>query len=393
MDIPFIQKQLNRLGLDGWLLYDFQGINPLARRLAGFDREMITRRWFCLVPTKGEPMWLVSRIERSHFDGKPGTVRTYMSWPSLRDGLASMLAGRRKVAMEYAPGGTIPYVSRVDMGTIELVRAAGGEVVSSADLIQWCLARFTPPALATHLEASRHLYSARDAALAVIGEHLTSGRRITEYDVQQVIAEYFAANGLVTNGQPIVAAGRHTNDPHYQPSESGSAAIEEGELVLLDLWAKLDSPGAVYADITWMAFAGEQVPDEYGRIFTIVVRARDAAIAYVQGAVERDEEIRGWQVDDAARAAVVEAGYGESFIHRTGHNIGIDDHGIGVNFDNLETHDERVVIPDVCCSVEPGIYLDLFGIRSEVNIYIGDRRAEITTVPVQRQITPLLRAR
>jgi len=393
MDVAFIQRQLERLDIDGWLLYDFQGMNPLARQLAGRGDRMLTRRWFCLVPREGEPVWLVSRVEERQFGDVSGIVRTYLSWTTLEEELADLVADCRRVAMEYVPQGTIPYVSRVDAGTLEMVRATGVEIISSADLVQWCQARWSPAALATHLEASTHLNAAKDGAFDLISARVSAGEQVSEYDVQQQILRYFAEHGLITNGPPIVAAGRNTRDPHYQPTAESSAVIEEGDLILVDLWAKLNRPGAVYADITWMGYVGAQVPAELARVFAIVTHARDVAAAFVQSSVAGGETIRGYQVDDVARTAIAEAGFGDYFIHRTGHNIGTEDHGTGVNFDNLETHDERLVIPDITCSIEPGVYVELFGMRSELNIHVGERRAEITTVPVQRRIIPLLGGR
>lgn len=393
MDIPFIQERLARFGLDGWLLYDFQGLNPLARRITGLTDRLLTRRWFCLVPSQGDLQWLVSRIEESSFAGVSGALHTFFSWGTMVEGLTRLLQGRSRVAMEYAPEGRIPYVSRVDGGTLEMVRATGAEVVSSADLVQWCEARWSPGALAQHLEAAKHLTVARERAFHVIAQAVRAGRAITEYDVQQEIVQYYELHELVTNTPPIVAAGGHTNDPHYQPTRESSAPIEEGDPVLVDLWAKTKGQDAVYADITWMGYVGSQVPDEYARVFSVVVHARNAAVDFIQQSIAKGETIRGYQVDDVARTIIAQAGYADHFIHRTGHNIGTEDHGTGVNFDNLETHDDRMLIPDIACSVEPGIYLGLFGMRSEVNVYVGDRRAEVTTMPIQRVVVPLLRDR
>ena len=391
MDVEAIRRQLERLGVEAWLLYDFQGLNPIARDLAALRERMLTRRWFCLIRQLGEPVWLVSRVEQRQFEDVPGEVRTCLSWASLQSGVRDLLSGVSRVAMEYVPDGSIPYVSRVDAGTVEMVRACGVEVVSSADLVQACLARWSPAALATHLEAAGHLTAARERAFEFIARQVAAGRRITEYDVQREIMDYFDLHDLVTSDPPVVAAGRNTGDPHYQPTSSSCAVIQEGDLVLIDMWAKTGAPESVYADITWMAYVGREVPGEFSHIFGIVAHARDAAVQFVQSAVAAGDVIRGHQVDDVARAVVAEAGYGDRFIHRTGHNIGTDDHGSGVNFDNLETRDERIVISDIACSIEPGVYLDLFGMRSEVNIHIGERRAEVTTVPVQRRIVPLLR--
>ncbi len=391
MDIERIRKELTRLDLDGWLLYDFQGINPIACEIAGLKETFLTRRWFCLIRREGPPVWLVSRIERGQFANVQGEVRAYLSWSDLQQQLNGVLNGCKAVAMEYAPDGSIPSISRVDGGTLEMVAAADVELVSSADLIQWCQARWSTHQLATHMEASRHLNTARELAFRFIGESIRDARRITEYDVQQRILSYFGEHNLVTSSPPIVAVGRNAGDPHYQPSEKRTSVIEESDLVLIDLWAKLASPNAVYADITWMGYVGERVPEDLARIFHVVTAARDATVKFIQAAVSEGREIRGYEVDDVARTVIADAGYGDKFIHRTGHSIGTDDHGTAVHFDNFETNDERTVIPDICCSVEPGIYLDLFGMRSEVNIFIGERTAEVTTMPMQYHIVPLLR--
>jgi Xaa-Pro aminopeptidase len=393
MNLEEIQRQLGRASLDGWLLYDFQGINPLARSITGVTGKMLTRRWFCFVPREGAPVWLVSQIERAQFDGVDGEIRTFNTWGEFTKGLSTLLQGRSRIAMEYSPGGTTPYVGRVDAGTLEIVRDIGVEVVSSADLVQWCEARWSPDALATHLRVAQHLNVVREQAFYMIAQHIRAGRRISEYDIQQEIVRYFTLHGLVAGSAPIVAAAENSSDPHYQPSASSCKVIAEGDVVLVDLWAKLAETNAVYADITWMGYVGEIVPEEIARVFATIVRGRDAAIEFIKQSVAKGETLRGYQVDDVARAVLTHEGYGERFIHRTGHNLGTEDHGTGVNFDNYEMHDERLLIPDIACSIEPGIYLGLFGMRSEVNIYIGERRAEVTTTPVQRQVVPLLRER
>ncbi len=390
MELALIQEHLAGFGLDGWLLYDFGGMNPIAEDVAGVGSGLLTRRWFCLVPSEGQPRWLVSRVEVACFDGVPGEVTAYTGWKALPASVSELLGGTSKVAMEYVPNGEIPYVSRVDAGTMELVRSAGVEVVSSADLVQACTVRWTPVSVATHLEASIHLNVARLGAFDLVAREIGAGKRVTEYDVQQHILRYFDANGMVADDPPIVAAGRHTCDPHYQPTSSSSAVIGEGDLLLVDLWAKMDDSESVYADITWMAFVGSTVPGEYARVFETVAGARDLAVEFIRASVADGRTIRGFEVDDVARAAIIEAGHGDRFVHRTGHNLGSDVHGSGVNFDNLETHDARELTADIGCTIEPGIYLDGFGVRSEIDIHIGPSRAQITTVPVQERIEPLL---
>jgi len=391
IELEEIQRHLAATSVDGWLLYDFQGINPVAARVAGLGEKMLTRRWFCLIPRQGNPEWLVNQIERQQFADVEGVVRTFSTWQQLVSGLSSLLQGRSRVAMEYSPGGTIPYVSRVDAGTLEIVRNTGCAVVSSADLVQWCEARLSASALATHLYAAKHLETAKEAAFEFIFRQMEAGKRISEYDIQQEIIRYFDLHGLVTSSPPIVAAAQNTSDPHYQPTSSRAKLLEEGDLVLVDLWAKTRDPGAVYADITWMAHVSDSVPDELARVFAAVVRARDAAIDFLKRSVARGDIVLGYEVDDVARGSVTKDGYGDRFIHRTGHNIGTEDHGRGVNFDNYETHDDRRVIPNITCSIEPGLYFGFFGMRTEVNVHIGARSVEVSTVPMQRQIIPLQR--
>ena len=390
MDINGIQERLREDRIDAWLLYDFHGINPIAQALAGTAGRMLTRRWFCLVPAAGEPQWLVNGIEATELGDVPGAVSTYHSWTTLKDSLARIVRGCPRVAMEYTPHGTVPYVSRVDAGTMEMVRSLNVTVVSSADLVQWFQARWSPASLSLHLEAAKHLHTAMQRAHHLIAQSIKAGRKITEYDIQQEIMRYFELHKLVTDSPPIVATTQNTNSPHYTPDARRHAVIETEDLVLIDMWAKMDHPEGVYADITWMAYVGEIVPDDYARIFSAVVKARDAAAEFVISNVASGKPIRGYQVDDVARGIVSEAGYDDKFIHRTGHNLHKEVHGPGVNFDNLENHDERLLIPDVACTIEPGIYLRPFGFRSEINIYVGEKRAQVTTVPVQKHILPLL---
>jgi Xaa-Pro dipeptidase len=391
MDVTGIQKQLRKLKIDGWLLYDFHGINPIAQRITGLEDRMITRRWFCYVPQEGDPRWIISQIEQGQFEGIEGKVETYAGWSALVDKLRETLGMAPRVAMEYAPHGAIPYVSRVDAGTIEMVRSLNVAVCSSADLVQWFEARWSAASLALHLEAAKHLQTALERAFDVVTQHLTAQRSITEYDVQQEIVRYFEVNGIVTDSAPIVASTKNTGDPHYQPGPERSSLIELEDLLLIDMWGKMDDPEAVYADITWMAYAGRSVPDDYARVFSVLRRARDMTIEFVKSAVARDEVIRGYQVDDVARSIITEQGFGDKFTHRTGHSLGVDVHGAGVNIDNLETHDERLIIPDIAFTVEPGIYMQPFGMRTEIDVYVGERKAEVTTVPVQKFVVPLIK--
>jgi Xaa-Pro aminopeptidase len=390
LQVDDVQRALREEGLDGWLLYDFQGSNPIATRLSGLAgaRKMTTRRWFYLIPAIGEPRALVHAIERHNLDGLPGEKRAYAGRDRLDAGLRDLLGGIKRVAMEYSPGNNIPYVSRVDAGTIEAVRKIGAEVVSSGDLVQRFEAVWSAEALATHLKASDALYRIKDEAFAMIRERMSSGRAVNEYDVQQAMLGWFEREGLVSQDTPNVSAQENAGNPHYHPSSEVHRAIRPGEIVLLDLWGKLATPGAVFADITWVGFTGSQVPDEYVRAFGAARDGRDAAVALVQTAVRDGRELRGYEVDRACRAVIEKAGYGAQFIHRTGHSLGETVHGNGVHLDDYETHDDRRLLPGTGFTIEPGIYTDRFGVRTEINMFIGERDARVSG-PMQDQILTL----
>jgi Xaa-Pro aminopeptidase len=379
MRLSEIQHALREQGLDGWLFFDHHRRDPLTYRVLGFEpAHEPTRRWYYLVPAAGEPVKLVHRIEAGMLDALPGERRQYAGWETQRAGLAAMLAGCRRVAMQYSPRCGTPYVSMVDAGTMELVRETGVEVVTSADLVQYFEARWDQAKLDSHLEAGRRVDAVRRAAFDEIGAGLRAGRALTEWDIACFVRRGFERDGLITDHGPIVAVNAHASDPHYEPRESGSAAIRAGDVVLIDLWAKLKTPASVYYDITWTGYCGPAAPEAVRRVFEIVCGARDAAIARVRDAVVCGRPLRGFEVDDAARGYITARGFGEYFFHRTGHSIGQEVHGAGANMDNLETHDERRVIPWTCFSIEPGIYLPEFGIRSEVNVFAGEREARVT---------------
>ncbi|HZY90457.1 MAG TPA: M24 family metallopeptidase, partial [Gemmataceae bacterium] len=381
-------------GLDGWLLYDFRGLNVLARRALHIPTDAIlSRRWFYFVPASGEPKKLVHRIEPASLDAYPGRRSVYLRWQELEAGVAELVRGRGRVAMEYVPRNANPYVSRVDAGTVELVRSFGVEVVSSGDLVQQFEACWDDEQWAMHLEASKHTRSAYDAAFGFIAERVRIAGSVRETEVQQRILQHFAAHGLITDHPPIVGVGPHSGDPHYAPGPASDGLIKEGEFVLIDLWAKLDKPRAVYSDLTWTGFVGKEVPAKYEDVFRIVARGRDAAIDRVRTAFAQKQPLQGWQVDRAARDAIEQAGYGAAFCHRTGHSIGQETHGNGANMDDLETHEERRVLPRTCFSVEPGIYLPEFGVRSEVNVFVdGAEQVHVTGGAPQTAVVPVLRA-
>jgi len=379
MNLAEIQAELRAQGLDGWLFFDHHQRDPIAYRVLGFSpRQHVTRRWFYWLPAEGAPVKLAHRIEEWMLDALPGERRLYSSWGELRSELGQMLAGRRKVAMQYSPGCMIPYVSLVDAGTVELVRSLGPAVESSAELVQRFEARWSAEQLEMHLEAGRRVDQVRREAFEEIGRRVRAEGSVQEAAIQEFIRRRFGDLGLVAADGPIVGVNANSGNPHYEPNPQTTQPIRPGDFVLLDMWAKLREPASVYYDITWTGFLGSQVPESIQRVFAIVVEARDRAVGFVQSAVQERRAVCGYQVDDAARGWIAGRGYGDRFTHRTGHSIGEEVHGNGANMDNLETHDERPLIPGTCFSIEPGIYLSEFGVRSEVNVYVGEAEARVT---------------
>jgi Xaa-Pro aminopeptidase len=392
-DLASVQSALRDQGLDGWLLYDFRGLNVLARRVLSIPADAhATRRWFYFIPATGEPRKLVHRIESGVLDSYPGSKAVYLRWQTLEQGVLALVAGSKRIAMEYSPRNANPYISRVDAGTIELVRSSGVEIVPSGDLIQLFEACWDDEQWAMHRKAAEHTDAAYGVAWRFIAERARAGSPASETEVQDVIMAHFARNGLVTDHPPIVGVGPHSGNPHFAPSKETDSRCAKGTFVLIDLWAKLDKPNSVYSDLTRTGFVGETVPDEYERIFQIVARARDAGIARVKSAYAKGEPLQGWQVDQATRDVIEQAGYGEAFCHRTGHSIGQETHGNGANMDNLETHDTRRVLPRTCFSIEPGIYLPEFGVRSEINVFIdGGGVVHVTGGELQKAVIAVLK--
>ena len=388
-DIPAIQTALREHGVDGWLLYDFHGSNPIARRLAGLDgnAKLTTRRWYYLIPARGEPRGLVHRIERDSLEHLPGTRREYADREQLAAGIEALLDGSARLAMEYSPRCAIPYLSRVDAGTVDAVRELGIEVVSSGDLVQRFEAVWDAAALESHREASAHLYDIKDRTFDLIAAEVGGGA-LTEYGVQTAMSGWFAERRLVTDSPPVVAAQASSGNPHYLPTADRHRPIRTDELVLIDLWGKMDRPGAVFADITWMAYTGGGVPDECAAVFAVARNARDAAVALVRERTRSGAPPCGWEVDRAARDVIEAAGHGEHFVHRTGHSLGEAVHGNGVHMDDYETHDERRLLAGSGFTIEPGIYLHRFGVRTEVNVFVDERDATVTG-PLQAEIVAL----
>jgi Xaa-Pro dipeptidase len=354
LDVSAVQEALRSDGLDAWLLYDFRGSNPLAQRLAGLDMSghLATRRWFYLIPAHGTPQALVHKIES----------RT----------------------LAHLPGDTTRYAGRV-----ELVRAQGVEVVTSADLIQTFEAVWSAAAMATHRQAAEVLYDVKDRAFETIARRLRDGEATTEYDIQSLMSQWLDEAGLVTGGDPIVAAQENAGDPHYQPSPGESRPITRDNVVLLDLWGKTRSPGAVFADISWMGFTGPAIPAPVAAAFTAARDARDAAVTLIESAAAAGRPVHGWEADRAARSVLEAAGFGGAILHRTGHSLGEEIHGNGAHLDDYETRDERRLMPGTGFTIEPGLYFDTFGVRTEINVAWGPRGPEVTG-PRQMAVVPLV---
>lgn len=393
-DLSAVQAALREFHLDAWLLYDFRGLNILARRILDFPAGAHgSRRFFYCIPAEGPPHKLVHAIEDSALDHLPGGRTIYLRWQELEAGVQALLAGTRRVAMEYSPRNANPYVSRVDAGTIELVRSCGVEVVSSGDLIQLFEATWDDDQWRMHLAAAEVTNAAYDIAWKFIADEVRSRGGVAETAVRDVIMDHFQRHGLTTYSPPIVARGPHSGMPHYETGAGDDIVIRADDFVLIDLWAKLDQPRAVYSDLTRTGFVGTEAPQRYADLFRIVAAARDAGIRCVREAFAAGRPLHGYEVDDATRKVIDEAGYGAAFRHRTGHSIGQEVHGNGANLDNLETRDERLILPRTCFSVEPGIYLPEFGIRSEVDLFVDAAGAvHVTGGPLQTAIVPILAA-
>ncbi len=391
MDQERIQYAIREAGFDGWLFYDFRKSNLLAYRVLGLDEAgFYSRRWYYFIPAQGEPTAIISSVEPHVLRELPGQRRIFRSWQELGALLEETLQGARRIAMEYSPMNAIPTMARVDGGTLELIRAFDKELVSSANLVQQFVAVLSAAQMEMHREAGRRLIAIKDDLLHSIAQQVRAGEALTEYSVQQDFLARIRDAGIVPDGAPIVAVNAHAGDPHYGPSAETPTPIRAGDLLLLDFWGHLDRPGAIFADYTWTVFVGTRAPEKQQQVFDIVRRARDHGINVLRQRVEQGQPVQGWEVDQAVRDFITAEGYGEYFVHRTGHSITTVEHGDGANLDNLETHDERLILPGTCCSVEPGIYLPEFGVRSEVNVLVHANSIEVTGVPMQEKLIPIL---
>jgi Xaa-Pro aminopeptidase len=393
-----IQAALRDAKMDGWLFYDFRHSDPLGYRILKLDEKMFaSRRWFYYVPASGEPVKIVQSIEQFKLDSLPGRKLVFRGWQELHARLREVLTpaakeSKRRVAMQYSPMNDIPYISRVDAGTIELVRSFGVEPVTSAELVQRFEAVFSPDQHEMHAEASDKMHRIIQDAFAEIARRIRADETTTEWDIAQFMLRRYKEEGMEQEPM-IVAVNANTANPHYMPTKEKNSAIKRGDFVLIDAATKLTKPEAVATDQTWTGYVGESVPEEYSRIFNIVREARDSAVDFVRKNIRAGKPIRGAQVDDVSRGVINRSGFGEQFTHRTGHSIGEETHGNGVNIDDFETRDSRGIIPGVCFSIEPGIYLEgKFGVRSEIDVYVSDKDIEVTGQPIQTEIIPILKS-
>ena len=385
MDLSAIQNALRERNIDAWLFYDHHHRDPIAYRVLGLPTGlMVTRRWYYLIPAKGEPVKLVHKIEAGHLDTLPGTKKQYAGWQELFDSLKHMLAAHRNVAMQYSPNNIVFTISMVDAGTADMIRGLGKNIVSSADLVAQFEATWTEAQIKTHFEARDVIDRLTAEAFKEIGRRVRSGGT-HEHEIQQWFMENFARENMITDDPPIVAVNGNSGNPHYEPSASHPVPIREGDFVLLDVWAKKNTPGAVYYDITWVGFVGTTPSERQRDVFNIVREARDIGVKTAVDAIAAQKPIAGWQVDHAVRDHIKHAKFGEYFIHRTGHSIGTEVHSNGANMDDLEIHDERRILPNSCFSIEPGIYLPEFGVRLEVDVLVRTSSAEVTG-KIQKEI-------
>lgn len=386
--IKLIQEALRDFKIDGWLFYDYEKRDPISYKVLDLNQyKLVTRRWYYFIPKEGDPIKLVHAIERGVLSELPGITMLYSSWAELHNNLAKILKESRKVAMQYSPNNNIPSISYVDAGTVELVRSFNVDVVSSANLIQMFVARLNKENILFHKKAGEKVYKIKDMAFEFIFDAVKSRKKITEYDVQQFILKEFKKEGLTSEGlNPIVAVNSHAANPHFEPTQNNTYEIKKGDRILIDLWAKIDHPSGIYYDITWCGYLGKNPPKKYAELFNTVVQARKLAKNFIVEKMEKGKRIFGWEVDDIARKYISAKGYGKYFTHRTGHSIDTKVHGSGVNLDNFETKDDRELIPGICFSIEPGIYKDDIGVRSEISVLIDYNRDVIVVGEEQENL-------
>lgn len=393
MDLQAIQEALKLQNLDGWLFYDFHNRDAIAARILHIDTKRFTsRRWFYFIPAEGEPQRLVHSIETYKLAHLPGAQHVYLPWQQQHQMLKDMLGNAKKIAMQYSPMNNIPYVSIVDGGTIDLIRSFGVEIVSSADLVSQFESHLSMEDYESHKRAAAIMQMVKDETFKEIAKRIKAGEKPKEFEIQAFMHDLMNKNGMVWPDGPVVAVNEHAADPHFEPTAENSYEMKEGDLVLLDLWAKENKPGSIFYDITWMGFIGTEVPARIEEIFQVARKARDTAHALVKERYANGVEVFGWEVDDACRQVIVDAGYGKYFIHRTGHNIGEEVHGNGAHIDNLETMDVRKIIPGTCFSIEPGIYMpeEKIGFRTEIDVFVTDEKNVEVVGAIQESVIPIL---
>lgn len=389
MQIENIQKELRKMGVDGWLFYDFHGRDHIAARILKIPSgHMATRRWFYFIPSEGSPIKLNHKIEPNYLNHLPGEKELYLPWQELRSKLETILNGSKKIAMQYSPNNDIPYVSIVDAGTIELIRGFGVNVVSSGNLVSLFESHLTDEEIEDHRQCGYVMQSIKDNAFKYIRNRIDRGNPATEYEVQQYMHQQFRDNDIFWDHGPIVGINEHAGDPHFEPTPENSHRINEGDLVLIDLFARFEKEGSIFYDVTWMGYVGNNVPDRVKEIFKIATQARDAGLNLVKERYSNNETISGAEVDDAVRKVIVDAGYGEYYWHRTGHNIATDCHGNGAHIDNLETRDDRLLIKGTIFSIEPGIYIpeEKLGFRTEIDVIITNSGEVEVAGEIQKEL-------
>ena len=392
-DLNTIQKALSDYKLDGWLFYDFHGNDPIGKTILKMSLEEVqTRRWYYFIPVMGVPVKIVHSIEKAVLDHLPGKKIVYLGYKEMENKLSKLFKKGNKIAVQYSPKNGIPYISRMDAGTFELLKSFHIRLKTSADLVQLFEARWSQSQLSTHMNSAKHLYQIVSETFTMIHDKILNHEEINEYIAQRFMIQRMSECGLQFDHPPIVAADVNSGNPHYMPTSIQCAPIFPKSLIQLDIWAKEKNEYAVYADISWVGYVGEQVPDEYSKLFSVIKKARDAAINFVDTSIKAGEKIGGWQVDDVARRIIRDSGYGSYFIHRTGHSIGREVHANGANIDNLEIKDERLIIPNTCFSIEPGIYFSEYGMRTEVDVFVDNDGAHIYTQPIQNEIIPLMKS-
>jgi Xaa-Pro dipeptidase len=390
-DLNTIQKVLTDYKLDGWLFYDFHGSDPIGKTILKMSlAETQTRRWYYYIPAMGVPIKIVHSIERAVLDHLPGKKQVYLGYKEMENKLSKIFKKGNKIAVQYSPKNAIPYISRMDAGTFELLKSYNILLITSADLVQLFEARWSQSQLSTHINSAKHLYQIVKDTFTMIRDRIENHEEINEYIVQEFMVSQMSGYNLYFDHPPIVASGANSGNPHYSPTTIQNAPIFPKSILQLDIWAKEKSEHAVYADISWVGYISERVPAEYNKLFKVIREARDKAISFIDQSLKSGTKIGGWQVDDIARGVIRDAGYGSYYLHRTGHSIGREVHANGANIDNLETKDERLIIPHTCFSIEPGIYFSEYGMRTEVDVFVDDDGAHVYTQPIQTEIIPIL---